>query len=163
MRRLSILIVSFIISCNQRNNFEYDTTLKCDSNSIKNFNFKVGDSIVLKYNLPIFLKKIDSINNQILKTKYPKLYQAGFIILPLNYFTYYEENIREIEVSYFLSSNTKSNNVYLIDTNLQGIIYGVRVDLLKNKVVKMYIVGHKGHFMLEDESLVEAYNRITPC
>lgn len=155
-----ILILFFIYSCNIRKTvIDYDPTLKCNTKSIENFNFKEKDSIVLKHNLFSLLKDIDSINNSILRTQYPMIFLADFKISPLNYFTYFEDNYKEVEVDYYLISKTNPKDVYLLDTSLRNIIYGVRIDLIKKRVTDIYIFGYKKQFVQENERLTEAYNR----
>jgi hypothetical protein len=160
MKQFIIFIFLILQSCNFKNSLDYDQTLKCNTKSINEFNFKKNDTLVLKHNLFVLLKDIDSINNEILRTKYSNIFHAGFRISPLNYFKYFEDNYREIEVDYFLESKTNSNDVYLLDTSLKNIIYGVKIDLSKNKVTTLYIVGYKKQFVIENEKLTDTYNRI---
>jgi hypothetical protein len=160
MRQVIIIVFFLICSCNISNVIDYDSTLKCNTKGIDNFNFKEKDSIVLKHNLFSLLKDIDSINNKVLRTQYPKIFLAEFNILPLSYFKYFEDNYREVEVDYYLISKTNPKDVYLIDTSLRNIIYGVRIDLYRNRVTDIYIVGYKKQFVQEKERLKEAYDRI---
>jgi hypothetical protein len=160
MKQYIIFIFLILHSCSNKNSLNYDLTLKCSTKNISEFNFKENDSIVLKHNLFILLNDIDSINNEILKTKYSNVFKAGYRVSPLKYFKYFEDNYREIEVGYFLESKTNSNDVYLLDSSMRNIIYGVKIDLLKIKVTDLYVVGYKRKFVLENERLTDAYNRI---